>query len=153
MWLPLQSCDAWSTIIEMGRVMVTLLVGVIACGGSDGERRELVNVGEVCLRLQPTGMVQVTVTFPGCLNSCDIAQPTSCSVTKADEEGQAVLSVESFGAVQTTGAKVCSAACGRLTADCASVESFAPGTYTVRHGADEASLSLGSQQQCLFTGG
>lgn len=130
--------------------MVALLFGVVACGGSDSQRRELANDGEVCVRLQASGSVQVTVTFRGCLNSCDIAQPTSCSLTQSNEEGRAVLLVESFGAVETTGASVCSSACGRLEADCTSTQPVAPGSYTLRHGTDAAELVLGTQRQCFF---
>lgn len=135
----------------MGRVLTIALVWLAACSGDDKQRRELVDDGEVCLRLLPSGAVEAKVHFRGCLTSCDIAQPTSCAVTKEDDEAGAVLRVNSHGAVETTGASVCSAACGELRATCTSADAFAPGEVMVRHGEDSAPLLLGSRAQCLFT--
>lgn len=129
----------------MGRALWIVLV-LVACGGDDKQRRELVNDGRVCLRLRSDGTVEAQVTFRGCLTSCDVAQPTSCRLST---DGGSLL-VESQGAVETTGASVCSADCGELTASCTSTETVAPGSYTVHHGAGSEPLTLGSQTTCLF---
>lgn len=135
----------------MGRALTVALLWLAACGAGDESERELVDDGWVCVQLQPSGTVRVDVTFRDCLTSCDVAQPASCSVTKeAGEDGAVVLRVSSRGVVKQTGASVCSRACGRLQASCSSTEPFAPGALTVRHGPDEAGLSLGTQAQCLF---
>src|ERR1041384_648349 len=135
----------------MGRVLWIALVGLAACGGDDKQRRELVNDGEVCLRLQANGSVEVNVHFRGCLTSCDIAQPTSCAVAAEEGDEGTSLRVTSYGAVETTGASVCTANCGALRARCVSTDTFAPGEVTVRHGEDTAELLLGARSQCLFS--
>ena len=135
----------------MGRVLTIALACLAACGGDEKQRRELVDNGQVCLRLQPNGTVEVEVKFRDCLNSCDIAQPASCAVTKEEAaDGTPALRVTSHGVVETTGASVCSPACGELRATCTSGETFAPGELTVHHGQDTAALFLGARVQCLF---
>jgi hypothetical protein len=128
------------------------LVCLAACGGDDKQRRDLANDGEVCLRLLPSGAVEVEVTFRGCLTSCDVAKPASCAVTQEDGSGEeAGLRVFSQGAVETTGASVCSSACGKLRTSCTSTDTLAPGRYSVHHGDQTAGLVLGTRSQCLFT--
>lgn len=137
-----------SILEAMGRAqLVALALWVGACGGDDKQQRELNNDGEVCLRLQADGKIQVNVHFRECLSSCDTAKPTSCSVSGA--EGSLV--VTSHGAVERNGANPCSSACGALTAACTSSDGFAPGQYVVTHGADTAPITLGSQTGCLFS--
>ncbi|RYZ04891.1 MAG: hypothetical protein EOO73_22210 [Myxococcales bacterium] len=133
----------------MGRVLLLVLVGLAACGGDDKQRRELVDDGQVCLRLQPSGSVEVDVVFRDCLTSCDVAQPATCAVSKEAGE-EAGLRVASRGVVESTGASVCSPGCGALRASCTSTDTFAPGSITVHHGADSAQLLLGTNVQCLF---
>lgn len=135
----------------MGRVLWIALVWLAACGGDDKQRRELVNDGEVCLRLRANGTVEVNVHFRGCLTSCDIAQPTSCAVAEEEEDEGTSVRITSYGAVETTGASVCTTNCGALEAKCVSTATFAPGEVTVRHGEDEARLLLGASSQCLFS--
>lgn len=135
----------------MGRALMIALVWLAACGGDDKQRRELVDDGKVCLRLQASGTVLADVAFHDCLNSCDVAQPASCSISKEEGEGDSlVLRVESHGVVETTGASICSADCGKLRAACTSTDTFAPGRYFVVHGDDTAELILGAQSQCFF---
>jgi hypothetical protein len=135
----------------MGRELAIALIWLAACGGGDPQRSELVDDGEVCLRLQASGTLQVDVVFHHCLNSCDIAQPVSCNVSKEETDGgPVVVRVASRGAVETTGASVCSPDCGKLRAACTSTDTFAPGKHSVVHGEDTAEILLGAHQQCLF---
>jgi hypothetical protein len=135
----------------MERALWVALVWLTACGGGEKQRRELVDDGQVCVRLEPSGAVHADVLFRDCLTSCDVAQPASCSVTKqVGEDGADVVLVASHGVVETTGASVCTTTCGQLTASCVSTELFAPGMHTVRHGLDQGEVTLGSQARCVF---
>src|SRR5215217_8031978 len=104
----------------MGRVLVLAMIWLTACSGDDKPRRELVDDGVVCLRLLPSGAVEVDVVFHDCLSSCDIARPATCVVTKEETNGAVDLRVASRGVVESTGASVCSPSCGELRAFCTS---------------------------------
>jgi hypothetical protein len=134
----------------MGRVLWSTLFMAMACGNDDTQRTELVDVGAVCLRLQPTGVVRVEVTFRHCLTSCDTVRETSCTVKSREEGGRSALVVESRGSLDTSDASYCTASCGELRVSCLSAEEHAPGTYTVQHGDDVGELTLGNQPACLF---
>lgn len=134
----------------MGRVLWSTLFLAMACGNDDAQRTELVDVGAVCLRLQPTGVVRAEVTFRHCLTSCDTVRETSCAVTSREEGGRSVLVVESRGVLDTSDAQYCMGSCSELQVSCLSAEAHSPGTYTVQHGDDVGELTLGTQPTCLF---
>jgi hypothetical protein len=127
------------------------LMWLTACSGEEKPRREVISDGVVCARLLGSGAVEVEVRFRECLTSCDIAQPASCVVTKESLDGSESLRVESRAVIESTGASVCSSTCGELRAACSSTDTFAPGSYVVSHGANEATLVLGARRQCLFS--
>jgi hypothetical protein len=135
----------------MGRALWVAVIWLSACGGDDPPERELTDDGRVCVKLLPSGAVRVDIVFHDCLTSCDIAQPASCTVTaESSEEGPDILRVTSRGTVKSTGASVCSPNCGHLQASCTSADQLPPGRWSLHHGREEASLTLGSQPQCFF---
>lgn len=132
---------------RMGRVAVLVLAAWLAgCGEAERTQRVLVDDGQVCVQLQADGRVKVSLQFHTCLRSCDIAKPGTCSVSG---DGQN-LRVTSRAVVETLDDEECSSDCGRFAASCESDATFAPGTYTVTHGAETALVVLGSLAQCLF---
>lgn len=134
----------------MGRVLWSTLLLAMACGNDESQRTELVNEGEVCLRLQPSGIVRADVTFRHCLTSCEIVRETSCAVAPGEDGGPVVV-VESRGVVDAENASFCGATCRDLNVSCLSERELAPGTYTVQHGGEVGELTLGTQPTCLFS--
>lgn len=110
-----------------------------ACGTEDdGVPESLVDSGQV-ERVGTSGL-RFDVTANACLSSsCDLDRRATCTVTRS---GDVILITSRFGWVSGSGDadQLCTADCSELTATCSLDEALPDGTYTVRHGDDEATL-------------
>ena len=130
----------------LGLGTVWLAVALLGCGSSEPTQSEVRDDGAVCLRLLEDGTVTATVTFRTCLTSCDRALSASCAV----EVDGATLRFSSNGRSERTTGDSCTGACVKPTATCATTEKVAPGTHSIVHGQDTATITLGTRTVCLF---
>ena len=140
-----------ATDFPMAAARIVLSFGVLlglmtACDGSErGDERVFKNAGSVCFTSTPTGSVEVTVAFPGCLSSsCDHPKSAECRITERD----GVINVASYGEVERDGGD-CTDDCGSFTTRCAS-SPLAAGSYVVTYGDKTAELTLPTAAEQRF---
>lgn len=116
-----------------------LLLAVIPACGAPHEFDE----GEICIapsvvaEFEAGDDLTFEVILDSCIDACARGVESSCDVRV---EGD-VIHLDATGSYREGGSRVCVAVCGVLSAQCV-VPDLSPGTYTVRSGEFELSLTL-----------